>query len=141
MRGFGLLILLVTILLLSCEKQDFQHKLVGKWRIIGSGGGIGGQGDSYNFSTLVLDRKERYKFLRSNSIVETGDYLISDNETNFGQEYWEFQLEFKFDSRIDDGAAHLSPGALVIQMISSDSLCLAEPFADGFGWCFVRMLD
>ncbi len=134
------------IIFVSCEKTDFQNELVGEWNIIGSGGGIAGQGDNYDFNTLVLDRKGKYQFIRSyivrsalsDTVIERGSYKISKNETDFLEGYYEFQIELQYESRIDNGALHLSNGDLIIQMISQDSLCLGEPYADGCGWCFIR---
>jgi hypothetical protein len=45
---YNLGFLIILIGLSSCEKSEFRQDLTGTWEIFGSGGGISGQGASYD---------------------------------------------------------------------------------------------
>ncbi len=141
------LLIVVAIILSSCEKTDVEHDLTGEWISVASGGGITGQGDNQHIE-MFLDKKSRYQVLCYftgqivvyDTTIEQGIYKLSGNKFDSFREFGDFVIEFQDESTVGHGC-HMTSGSLLIQLFSYDTLCLVQPYADGFGWIFVRQSE
>jgi hypothetical protein len=129
--------LIILIISTSCGKLEIKHDLVGEWKFFGIGGGVAG-GGSPDYSTLVLDSKDEYQKIRHDSIIENGTYRISKNDLDFYNSICSFKIKFRQESREGYSADQLESYSLLVDMISSDTLGLYEPYYDGFDFYFAR---
>jgi hypothetical protein len=137
MKTFLKTTLVILIISTSCGKLEIKHDLVGEWKFFGIGGGVSG-GGSVNYNTLMLDSKDEYQMIRHDSIIENGTYRISRNDLDFYNSIYSFKIKFNQESREGYSADQLESYSLLIDLISSDTLGLYEPFYDGFDYYFAR---
>jgi hypothetical protein len=129
--------LIILIISTSCEKLEIKHDLVGEWKFFGIGGGVAG-GGSLNYNILIIDNKDEYQKIRHDTIIENGTYRISKNDLDFYNSICSFKIKFNPESREGYSANQLESYSLLVDMISSDTLGLYEPYYDGFDFYFAR---
>jgi hypothetical protein len=136
MKTKVLLLIILLFCIFSCEKSDFKHSLLGKWKIFGSSGGIHGQGANYDFEYMYIDRGDDYRFSRNDTIIERGSFnLVDYNNTSSRGDYL---IEFSPKNRIGIGAEQITAQPMIIQIISNDSIILLDGMIDGFGYYFAK---
>jgi hypothetical protein len=120
----------------SCEKSDLKHDLIGKWKIFGTSGGIHGQGVTFNFDYMYLDRRNDFRFSRHDTIIENGSYNLIDydNTSSIG----DFAINFVTKNRFKTGAEQITAQPMIVQRMTCDSIILYDGFVDGFGYYFVK---
>ena len=132
---FAILIALLFIIS-SCEKIEFKHDLIGKWKIFGSGGGIHGQGASYNFNFMSIDHGNDYRFIRNDTIIERGTYqLVKNDIESFNGDY---AIKFSVKSRLGTGAEQITSKKMIIEIIKNDSISLSDGIIDGYSYYFAK---
>ena len=134
------LIILLTLLLFisSCEKTEFKHDLIGNWKIFGTGGGIHGQGTSYNFNFMSIEQGNDYKFIRNDTIIENGTYDIIRNENESFKTVGDYAIKFSSKTRLGNGASQITSESKIIQMVTNDSISLCDGYIDGFSYYFAK---
>jgi len=137
------LIVMVTVLFLmtTCEKSGFRQDLTGTWEIFGSGGGISGQGASYNFDLMRLDQKNRYQFTRNDTLIEKGTYMAVNYEGELSIPNAHYEIEFEPKYKLGNGVTQITSESKILQMISNDTIGLTDGFLDGFIYYFERLKE
>jgi hypothetical protein len=136
MRTKVLILVILLVSIISCEKWDLKHDLCAKWKIFGSSGGIHGQGDNYYFDYMYLDKTNNYRFSRNDTIIEEGNFDLIDyhNTSSLG----DYAIEFSPNKQIKVGAGHITAQPMIIQIITSDSIRLFDGLIDGFAYYFEK---
>ena len=140
MKRLTLIVLVpVLFLLTTCEKSEFRQDLTGTWKIFGSGGGISGQGASYDFDLMRLDQKNRYQFTRNNTLIEKGTFMVVNYEQELSIPNAHYTIEFVAKYKLGNGVNQITSGSKIVQMISNDTIGLTDGFLDGFIYYFERL--
>ena len=122
--------------LYSCEKSDLKHDLLGKWKIFGTSGGIHGQGVTFDFDYMYLDRRNDFRFSRNDTIIENGSYYLVDYENT--SSIGDFSINFVTKNRIKTGAEQITAQPMIVQRMTCDSIILYDGLIDGFSYYFVK---
>jgi hypothetical protein len=131
--------LTLLIILVSCEKLEFKHDIIGNWRIFGSGGGITGRGNSYNFNFMSIKQGNDYQFIRNDTVIEKGTYKLIRNENESFKTLGDYAITFSAKNRLGIGASQITSETKIIQMVANDTIILADGYIDdGFGYYFAR---
>jgi hypothetical protein len=138
MKYLFAIVLTMSVMTISCKKEYINHDLVGNWKIIGSGGGITGQGGSFNFNTMLLNKNNVYQFIRNDTVIEKGSYAISTNNIGSSNEKCKLKIDFSVESKIGIGANNFTYDSRLVEFIKMDTLALYEPLIDGFVYYFVK---
>jgi hypothetical protein len=136
---YNLGFLIILIGLPSCEKSEFRQDLTGTWEIFRSGGGIAGQGASYDFNLMRLDQKNRYQFTRNDTLIEKGTFMVVTYEQELSIPNAHYEIEFEPKYKLGNGVNQITSGSKIVQMISNDTIGLTDGFLDGFIYYFERL--
>jgi hypothetical protein len=138
MKTRAIVILFIVFFFTGCEKLEVQHDLIGKWRLFGSGGGIAGSGAHLEYTFLIIDRKDDYRLIRNDTIIEKGAYRISENDIDAFKNLSPYKIKFAQTYRLSYPSYPLDSYTYLIQNISRDTLGLYEPYMDGFSYYYKR---
>jgi hypothetical protein len=138
MKTRTIIILIIAFFFTGCEKLEIQHDLIGKWRLFGSGGGIAGGGAHLEYTFLIIDRKDDYRLIRNDTIIEKGAYRISENDIDAFKNLSPYKIKFTQTYRLSYPSYPLDSYTYLIQNISRDTLGLYEPYMDGFSFYYKR---
>jgi len=136
MRTLKTILVIASLILLSCERSEFSTDLIGKWYIYGSGGGFSGQGASYNFDYLSLETDYDYGCTRNDTIVESGTYKLFPNSSDIFQ--GEYTIKFNPKHKIKGGVPQISEKEMIVDQLAADTLSLCDGMIDGFCFYFVK---
>ena len=136
MRTMKTVLVLATFILISCEKSEFNTNLIGEWHIYGTGGGIFGQGASYNFDYMSLESGNDYIFIRNDTIIERGTYRLIDYASDIFT--GEYLIRFNSKNQLNGGVHQFTDHEMIVNLITTDTLSLCEGMIDGFCYYFVK---
>ncbi len=115
----------------ACEKFEIKHDIIGNWKLVASGGGITGQGSSLMYDYLILKKTNDYQLTKNDTIIEQGDYHISNNEIESFMDTFPYKIYFSPNFSSFQSSDKLYPYILLIELISIDTLFLHQPLDDG----------
>jgi len=136
MRTLKTILVIASLILLSCEKSEFNANVTGDWNIYGSGGGIFGQGSTYSFDYMSLKVGNDYIFVRNDTIIEKGTYRFLDYESNIFT--GEYSIRFNQKIQLNGGAHQITDHEMIVNLITTDTLSLCENMIDGFCYYFAK---
>ena len=136
MKTLKTVLVIATLILISCEKSEFNANLIGEWNIYGTGGGIFGQGSTYNFDYMLLESGNDYIFVRNDTIIEKGTYRLLDYASDILS--GEYSIRFNPKNQLNGGAPQITDHELIVNLITTDTLSLCEEMIDGFCYYFAK---
>jgi hypothetical protein len=129
---------IIIIGICSCEKIDLQNDLEGKWKVLGSSGGIGGSGVTPNYTHLEFHKK-KYIVSNNEDLIEEGSYSISKIEDSHYSSRMVWQISYNPKINYDRTLKFYTNNKMGIIFEGPDTLTLSELyFTDGFCYHFKR---
>ena len=140
MKKLFLLLVLLQLLIIGCEKQDIYDQLNGTWKIFSISGSIMGWQTIRDFDLLIFNSSNNYSVFFNNNVIQGGSYKIEKKDSK-QSEYSEreFLLVLKESFNIHPIANFYSDHPFDIIFNGGDTLTLLQSgIYDGFNYHFVR---
>jgi hypothetical protein len=140
MKSLARLIILLTIFILGCEKQEMENRLHGNWKIYAVSGTIMGWSSIRDFDIVSFNNSDKYSVFFNDTVIQGGSFKVEKQEP---KQYGKINVEFLLilnESFDNHPYANFYPEKpMDIIFYGNDSLTLSQTHvSDGFNYHFVR---
>ena len=133
-----ILIVLCSIVLISCDKMDFKKDISGNWRLDFAGGGIVPHELETNYTNLVLKKNKEYAIFSNDTLKTNGIFSVLTYSEYPPKPYEPFYLRFEIDAILTSIKGFPFNENLDVIFNSQDTLILSDWAADGAQWFFIK---
>jgi hypothetical protein len=115
----------------SCEENSsvINESYYGRWKLYDVSGGFTGRGHTLNFDYLEIEKVNKYRFLKNDTIIEYG--IITLVEDSKERPLFNFNPDKNSDKFMGDSEKYF-----VLE--GNDTLNLNSPCCDRYNYHFVR---